>query len=90
MQLILVDGFWPEFFKFDPNNGDRDLITTALSSMQSLAATLSLLEVKHEYSYIQFPIKNNKILQFVLDVDSVVAMIYDGNEAKFEENHTQH
>ncbi len=30
MQLILVDGFWPEFFKFDPNNGDRNLITTAL------------------------------------------------------------
>ncbi len=45
------------FFKFDPNNGDRDLITTSLSSMQNLAATLSLLEVKHEYSYIQFPIK---------------------------------
>ena len=89
MQLILVNGFWPEFFKFDPNNGDRDLITRALSSMQNLAATLSLLKVKHEYSYIQFPIKNNKILQFVLDVDSVVAMIYDGTKAEYKENHSQ-
>ena len=34
MQLILVDGFWPQFFTFDPNNGVRDLITTALSNMQ--------------------------------------------------------
>ena len=82
--------FGQSFFKFDPNNGDRDLITTALSSMQSLAATLSLLEVKHEYSYIQFPIKNNKILQFVLDVDSVIAMIYDGNESRYGENHVKH
>lgn len=90
MQLILVDGFWQQFSTFDPNNGDRDLITTALSNMQSLATTLSLLEVKHDYSYIQFPIKNGKILQFVLDADSVIAMIYDGVEAKFEENHTHH
>ena len=80
MQLVLVDGFWPEFFSFDPNNGDRDLITTALSNMQSLASTLSLLDVKPEFSFIQFPIKNNKILQFVLDVDLVIAMIYDGVE----------
>ena len=87
MQLILVDGFWPQFFTFDPNNGDRDLVTTALSTMQSLAATLSLLEVKHEYSFIQFPIKNNKILQFVLDIDAVIAMIYDGNTATFNEQH---
>lgn len=65
MQLILVDGFWDQFFTFDPNNGDRDLITSSLSNMQSLATTLSLLEVKNEYSFIQFPIKNNKILQFV-------------------------
>lgn len=90
MQLILIDGFWSHFFTFDPNNGDRDLITTSLSNIQSLATTLSLLEVKHEYSYIQFPIKNGKVLQFVLDVDSVVAMIYDGHKAKFENNHTNH
>ena len=90
MRLILVDGFWLQFFTFDPNNGDRDLITTALSNMQSLAATLALLEVKNDYSYIQFPIKNNKILQFVLDADSVIAMIYDGNKASFEENPANH
>lgn len=85
MQLILVDGFWDQFFTFDPKNGDRDLITTALSTMQSLAATLSLLEIKHEHSFIQFPIKNNKILQFVLDKDAVIALIYDGVDPTYEQ-----
>ncbi len=79
MQLILVNGFWEQFKTFDANNGDRDLITDALSTMQSLAVTLSLLDVEHEYSFIQFPIKNNKILQFVLDIDAVIVMIYDSN-----------
>ena len=86
MQLILVDGFWDQFKTFDANNGDRDLITDALSTMQSMAVTLSLLEVKYDYSFIQFPVKNNKILQFVLDKDSVIAMIYDGDKATFTGN----
>jgi len=77
MQLKLVDGFWKEFFTFDLENGDQGLILDALSQMQSLSTTLSLLDVKADYSYIQFPIKNNKILQFVLDADKVIAMIYD-------------
>lgn len=77
MQLKLVDGFWDKFFTFDHENGDQGLILDALSQMQSLSTTLSLLDVKSDYSYIQFPIKNNKILQFVLDTDLVIAMIYD-------------
>lgn len=77
MQLKLVDGFWDEFFCFDPENGDQGLILDALSQMQSLSTTLSLLDIKSDYSYIQFPIKNKKILQFVLDTDKVIAMIYD-------------
>ncbi len=83
MHLKLVDGFWDHFFTFDSQNGDRDLITDTLSTMQSLAITLSLLEVKNECSYIQFPIKCNKILQFVLDCDAVIAMIYDGDKPEF-------
>ncbi len=80
MQLELVDGFWPQYYSFDPENGDRALILDTISQMQSLASTLSLLEVKPDYSYIQFPIKNKKVLQFVLDTDKVIAMIYDWHE----------
>lgn len=79
MQLKLVDGFWEQFFTFNPENGDRSLIFNAISTMQSLASTLFLLEVSSKHSYIQFPIKNKKVLQFVLDSDVVLAMIYDWN-----------
>ena len=77
MQLKLVDGFWEKFFTFDLENGDQGLILDVLSQMQSLATTLSLLDIKSEYSYIQFPIKNELVLQFVLDSDKVIGMIYD-------------
>jgi len=82
MQLKLVDGFWIQFFSFDLGNGDQGLILDALSQMQSLSTTLSMLEVKSDYSYIQFPIKNNKVLQFILDADTVIAMIYDYYDPK--------
>lgn len=82
MQLKLVDGFWSQFFSFGLENGDQGLILDALSQMQSLSTTLSMLDVKSDYSYIQFPIKNDKILQFILDDDKVIAMIYDYHVAK--------
>ena len=90
MQLKLVDGFWPQFFTFNLENGDQGLILDALSQMQSLSTTLSMLGVKSDVSYIQFPIKNNKMLQFILDTNDVIAMIYDGDKAEFTENHSNH
>jgi len=80
MHLKLVDGFWQQFFSFDYTNGDQGLLLDALSQMFDLSVTLSILDVKFDYSYIQFPIKNNKILQFILTADTTIAMIYDWYE----------